>query len=152
MLFYLLLFVLDIVLYAKRVHKKNIISFWLWYAPSSYQIVLLSALREYCILDKLQNLIGASVDLYGFLSYYINSYLQQLCLDITEQEWVRKRKRRKAVKSNYLPGNKALSNASHRRSSTVLSVFLTIARTISSASFFYCFPTKKRKKDWLNDF
>jgi len=76
----------------------------------------------------------------------MNSYLQQLCLDITEQEWVRKRKKRKAVKSNYLPGNKALSNASHRRSSTVLSVFLTITRTISSASFFNAFPRRNAKR------
>ena len=76
----------------------------------------------------------------------MNSYLQQLCLDITEQEWVRKRKKRKAVKSNYLPGNKAFSKTSQRRSSTVLSVFLTIARTISSASFFIADPRRKANK------
>ena len=76
----------------------------------------------------------------------MNSYLQQLCLDITEQEWVKKRKRRKAVKSNYLPGNKALSNISQRRSSTLLSLLDTIARTISSASFFIADPLRKAKR------
>ena len=75
----------------------------------------------------------------------MNSYLQQLCLDISEQEWGRKRKKRKAVKNNYLPGNKAFSNASTNLSSTVLSVFLTIARIISNASFFNADPLRKAK-------
>ena len=54
-----------------------------------------------------------------------------------------KRKRRK---SSYLPGNSALSKASQSLSSTVLSVFLTIARTISSASFFIADPRRKANK------
>ena len=75
----------------------------------------------------------------------MNSYLQQLCLDITEQEWVRKRKKRKAVKSNYLPGNKAFSNASTNLSSIVLSDFLTMTLAISSKSFFNAFPRRNAK-------
>ena len=63
---------------------------------------------------------------------------------ITEQE--RKKRKREQVKSNYLPGNKALSKRRHKRSSTVLSVFLTIARTISSASFFIADPLRKVKR------
>jgi len=70
----------------------------------------------------------------------------KLCQVITEQEQQKRRRKRKAVKNNYRPGNNAFSKAFTNLSSTVLSVFLTIARTISSASFFIADPLKKAKR------
>ena len=58
----------------------------------------------------------------------------------------KKKKKKKVVKSSYLPGNNAFSKASQSLSSTVLSLFLTIARTISSASFFIADPRRKANK------
>jgi len=70
----------------------------------------------------------------------------KLCQAITEQGQQKRRRKRKALKSSYLPGNNALSKASQSLSSTVLSVFLTIARIISNASFLIADPLRKAKR------
>ena len=70
----------------------------------------------------------------------------KLCQAITEQEQQKRKRKRKALKSSYLPGNNAFSKALTNLSSTVLSVFLTIARIISNASFLIADPLRKAKR------